>query len=269
MTATTNTTPASPNAAADSNWQWEPPTTERQARIELAIAYRMVHDLGWTDLGATHLSCAVPGEHAYLMLAWGLMFDEVTASNLVKISDDGSILDAPAGTQVNPAGVTIHSALHAARPDIGAVMHTHTAAGLAVSCHPQGLLPLSQHALRYWAGGGLPGHGTHDYEGIALDHAEGPRLAADLGDAELLLLRNHGLLTVGRDLPSAFSALYYAEVSCQMQVATLSQGIEPVLPDEQACLTAREQYDDSLGYMYRDWLAIKRTVERRHPDVTD
>jgi len=258
------------NTTAPANdWGWTPPNDERQARIELAAAYRMVHDLGWTDLGATHLSSSVPGEDAYLMLAWGLMFDEVTASNLVKIGDDGVIRNAPEGTRVNPAGVTIHTALHAARPDIGAVMHTHTAAGLAVSCHPQGLLPLSQHALRYWAGGELPGHGIHEYEGIALDQAEGPRLAADLGSAELLLLRNHGLLTVGPDLPTAFSALYYAEISCQMQVATLSQGIEPVLPNEQACLTARRQYEQSKSYMYRDWLAIMRTVEQRHADFAD
>lgn len=246
------------------SWGWAPPTTERDARIELAAAYRMVHDLGWTDLGATHLSAAVPGEDAYLMLAWGLMFDEVTASNLVKIGDDGVIRQAPVGTRVNPAGVTIHSALHGARPDVGAVMHTHTAAGLAVSCHPGGVLPLSQHALRFWNQ-----HGIHDYEGIALDGSEGPRLATDLGHAELLLLRNHGLLTVGPDLPSAFSALYYAEVSCQMQVATLSQGVEPVLPNEVACATAREQYEASKGYMYRDWLALMRSVERGHPDFAD
>lgn len=245
---------------------WTAPATERDARIELAAAYRMVHDLGWTDLGATHLSAAVPGEDAYLMLRSGLMFDEVTASNLVKIGDDGQVRSTqPEGAiEVNPAGVTIHSALHAARPDIASVMHTHTVAGMAVSTHPDGVLPLSQHALRF-AGC----HGTHAYEGIALDDAEGPRLAADLGDAELLLLRNHGLLTVGPDVPSALSALYYAEVSCQVQVAALSAGRDPVLPDDVAIKTAREQYDASRGYMYRDWMALLRTVERKHPDFAD
>ncbi len=248
--------------------QWTAPTTERAARIELAAAYRMVHDFGWTDLGATHLSGAVPGEDAYLMLQSGLMFHEVTASNLIKIGDDGEIRssgDADAtGVEVNPAGVTIHTALHAARPDIGSVMHTHTIAGMAVATHRDGLLPLSQHALRF-AGC----HGVHDYEGIALDDAEGPRLAADLGDAELLLLRNHGLLTVGPDVPSALSALYYAEISCQVQVAALSSTDKPVLASDEACAVARRQYAASVGYMYRDWMALLRTVERRHPDFAN
>lgn len=249
---------------------WSAPTNERDARVELAAAYRMVHDLGWTDLGATHLSAAVPGEDAYLMLRSGLMFHEVTASNLVKIGDDGEIRDpgtnstGDAVVEVNPAGVTIHTALHAARPDIGAVMHTHTVAGMAVSTHPDGVLPLTQHSLRFWGC-----HGTHDYEGIALDDTEGPRLAADLGDAELLLLRNHGLLTVGPDVPSALSALYYAEISCQAQVAALSMTATPVLPSADACETAAVQYRESLGYMYRDWMALMRTVEARHVDFAD
>lgn len=247
--------------------KWSAPTTERDARIELAAAYRMVHDFGWTDLGATHLSAAVPGEDAYLMLQSGLLFDEVTASNLVKIGHDGEVRHAgvpaagPGEIEVNPAGVTIHTALHAARPDIGSVMHTHTVAGMAVSTHPEGMLPLSQHSLRFWGC-----HGTHDYEGIALDDEEGPRLAADLGAGELLLLRNHGLLTVGPDVPSALSALYYAEVSCRVQVAALSSTREPVLPSDEACTTAREQYEAGLGYMYRDWMALLRTVEATHPD---
>ena len=248
--------------------KWSAPTTERDARVELAAAYRIVHDLGWTDLGATHLSAAVPGEDAYLMLQSGLMFNEVTASNLVKIGDDGQIRSAGSSAQgdieVNPAGVTIHTALHAARPDIGSVMHTHTVAGMAVSTHPNGVLPLSQHSLRFWGC-----HGTHDYEGIALDDAEGPRLAADLGAGELLLLRNHGLLTVGPDVPSALSALYYAEVSCQVQVAAMSSTDEPVLPSDEACKTARLQYEASLGYVYRDWMALLRTVEARHLDFAN
>ena len=247
--------------------KWSAPTTERDARVELAAAYRMVHDLGWTDLGATHLSAAVPGEDAYLMLQSGLMFHEVTATNLVKIGDDGEIQGPSDDIEVNPAGVTIHTALHAARPDIGSVMHTHTVAGMAVSTHPDGVLPLTQHSLRFWGC-----HGTHDYEGIALDDAEGPRLAADLGDGELLLLRNHGLLTVGPDVPSALSALYYAEISCQAQVATLASAAAsqspPVMPSDEACRTAREQYESSLGYMYRDWMALLRTVEAGHPDFS-
>ncbi|MEM7092423.1 MAG: class II aldolase/adducin family protein [Actinomycetota bacterium] len=246
---------------------WTPPTNERDARVELAAAYRMVHDQGWTDLGATHLSAAVPGEDAYLMLRSGLLFDEVTASNLVKIGDDGEIREPGCGTgaepvEVNPAGVTIHSALHAARPGIGSVMHTHTVAGVAVANHPDGVLPLSQHAMRFWRC-----HGTHDYEGIALDGAEGPRLAADLGDGELLLLRNHGLLTVGPDVPSAFSALYYAEFSCRIQLASFADpSTPPVVPDRETCDRTRAQYEASDGYCYRDWMAVLRRLEARHPD---
>ena len=244
-----------------SGHQWSAPTTERAARIELAAAYRMVHELGWTDLGATHLSAAVPGEPgSWLMIEFGLFFDEVTASNLVKLDHEGTILASRPGAVVNPAGVTIHAALHAARPDITSVMHTHTPAGLAVSCHPEGLLPLSQHALRFY-----DCHGAHDYEGVALDGNEGPRLAADLGDGELLLLRNHGLLAVGPSVPEAFSALYYAEVAAQMQVATLSSTADPVLPDPEVCAHTRKQYDASVGYCYRDWLGVLRQVGRNHP----
>lgn len=244
---------------------WHPPATEQQARIELAAAYRMVAELGWTDLGATHLSAAVPGEPGHwLMIEYGLFFDEVTASNLVKLDESGAIVTGRPGATVNPAGVTIHAALHGARPEISSVMHTHTPAGLAVSCHPDGLLPLSQHALRFY-----DCHGIHTYEGVALDGDEGPRLARDLADGELLILRNHGLLTVGPSVPEAFSALYYAETAAAMQVATLSSAAEPVLPASDVCAHTAKQYQDSTSYVFRDWAGILRTVEARHPDYSN
>ncbi|MFT7474321.1 MAG: ribulose-5-phosphate 4-epimerase/fuculose-1-phosphate aldolase [Verrucomicrobiales bacterium] len=174
---------------------WTMPENERDARIELAAAYRMASDLGWTDLCATHFSLRVPGEpDAYLLLQEGLFFEEVTASNLVKLGLDGSVRTD--GATVNPAGVTIHAALLAGKPHLQSVMHTN--AGVAVANNRHGLLPLSQHAMRFYEG-----FGQHRYEGVALDDDEGPRLVEHLGDHELLL----------------------------MQVATLSSTTDPVTPD--------------------------------------
>jgi len=243
--------------------RWTAPKTEHDARVELAVAYRYAYDLGWTDLGATHFSIRVPGEpDAYLLLREGLFFNEVTASNLVKLGLDGSVRTD--GVRVNPAGVTIHAALLEGHPEINSVMHTHTVAGVAVCNHPKGLLPLSQHALRFY-----DDVGRHDYEGVALDGEEGPRLVEHLGEHELMLLDNHGLLTAGATLPQAFSAMYYAEVACQMQVATLASTDTPVTPDLDTCRFTKKQHDDGHGYMYRDWMAIVRQVERQHPDFAD
>jgi ribulose-5-phosphate 4-epimerase/fuculose-1-phosphate aldolase len=243
--------------------RWSMPATERDARVELAAAYRFAFDLGWTDLGATHFSMRVPGEpDAYLLLRECLFFNEVTASNLVKLGLDGSVRTD--GVTVNPAGVTIHAALLAGKPELHSVMHTHTIAGVAVCSHPDGLLPLSQHALRFY-----DDVGRHDYEGVALDGEEGPRLIEHLADHELLLLDNHGLLTAGANVPMALSAMYYAEVACQMQVATLSATSNPVVPHVDTCTFTKKQHDDGHGYMYRDWMAILRQVERKHPAFAD
>lgn len=244
--------------------RWLPPTTERNARVELAAAYRMAFELGWTDLGATHFSCRLPEEpDAYLMLQAGHFFDEVTATNLVKVGLDGEIRDGRPGAEVNPAGVTIHGGILQERPDLMAVLHTHTAAGIAASCHPDGLLPLSQHAMRFFEH-----QGFHVYEGVALDDDEGPRLVKDLGDNELLLLRNHGLLAVGDSLPAAFSALYYGEFSATVQVATLSSVHAPIVPDDAVCRHSFEQYSHT-GYQFRDWLGTLRHITKHHPDFSD
>lgn len=238
---------------------WVAPVTEADARTELAAAYRMISELGWTDLGATHLSLRVPDEpDAYLLIQWGLFFDEVTADNLVKVGFDGQVRSHDGDREVNPAAVTIHGGLLGARSDLHAVVHTHTRAGIAATCHPEGLLPLSQHALRFWAR-----QGRHRYEGIALDDDEGPRLAADLGDNELLLLDNHGLLTVGSNMPEAFSAMYYAEFSAQVQVDVLAATQNPILVSEDECEVVAAQYEASSGYMYRDWMGLRRLLARR------
>ena len=166
---------------------------EWEVRVKLAAAYRLAALLRWTDHIYTHFSVRVPGPHEHFLInAFGLLFDEITASNLVKVDVDGAIIDDPLGLGINQAGYVIHSAIHRARPDLKAVLHTHTRDGAAVSAQRDGLLPISQHALAYYSRVVY-----HDYEGVALDLDEQARLVANLGDSNILILRNHGLLTGG------------------------------------------------------------------------
>src|SRR5438477_2646323 len=176
---------------------------EWKTRIDLAAAYRLVAFYGWDDLIFTHISARVPGaDHHFLLNPYGMMFDEVTASSFVKIDLDGiKVMDSP--HFINPAGFTIHSAVHAAREDALCVMHLHTEGGIAVSAQKDGLLPLSQQAMF-----ALSSLAYHDYEGLALDEKEKPRLVADLGNKHYLILRNHGLLTVGRTVAEAFLGMF-------------------------------------------------------------
>jgi ribulose-5-phosphate 4-epimerase/fuculose-1-phosphate aldolase len=194
---------------------------EWQARIDLAAAYRLVALYGWDDLIFTHISSRVPGpEHHFLLNPYGMMFDEVTASSLVKIDLEGNkVVDSP--YFINPAGFTIHSAVHAAREDALCVMHLHTDYGIAVSAQKDGLLPLSQQAM--FALGSLA---YHDYEGLALDENEKPRLVADFGNKKFMILRNHGLLTVGRTAAEAFLGMFLLERACKIQILAQSGGSE-------------------------------------------
>jgi ribulose-5-phosphate 4-epimerase/fuculose-1-phosphate aldolase len=181
---------------------------EWQTRVDLAACYRLIAMYGWDDLVFTHISARVPGpdEH-FLINAYGLLFEEMTASSLVKVDLNGEvIIDTP--HFINPAGFTIHSAVHEARSDVGCVLHTHTKAGVAVSTQLDGLLPLSQISLLP-----LASLSYHDYEGIAVNEEEKPRLVADLGSNTSLVLRNHGLLTVGATIPDAFLAMYALETA--------------------------------------------------------
>ena len=203
---------------------------EWNQRVNLAACYRLIAHYGWDDLVDTHISARVPGpEHHFLINPYGLMFDEITASSLVKVDLDGNQLTRSAYS-INPAGFTIHSAIHEAREDAGCVIHLHTPDGTAVASCPEGLLPLNQTAqlvtfdLAY-----------HDYEGIALDHDERPRLQKDLGDHNHMLLRNHGTLTVGRSVASAFERMYHLERACSMQVRTRALGT-PVYPVEEIAI---------------------------------
>jgi ribulose-5-phosphate 4-epimerase/fuculose-1-phosphate aldolase len=185
-------------------WEW---------RKDLAACYRLVALYGWDDLIFTHISARIPGpERHFLINPYGMLFGEITASSLVKVDLDGNkVMDSP--YEINPAGFVIHSAIHAAREDAHCVLHVHSVNGVAVSAQPDGLLPISQHSICV-----LGSLAYHDYEGIALHDDEKPRIVRDLGDKRLLMLRNHGLLTVGRTVSEAFVSMYMLETSCMIQL---------------------------------------------------
>ncbi len=196
---------------------------ERQLRVDLAACYRLVALYGWADLVFTHISARVPGpEHHFLINPYGMLFDEITASSLIKVDQHcNKLSDSP--HPVNPAGFIIHSCIHAGRHDVGCVLHTHTRAGVAVGAQKEGLLPISQQSTFV-----LSSLAYHDYEGVAVREDEQPRLRADLGSATFLILRNHGLLTVGKTVADAFLSMYAFETACQIQVAAQSGGGELV-----------------------------------------
>ncbi|WPH18580.1 class II aldolase/adducin family protein [Variovorax paradoxus] len=209
------------NANSQSEIQKLVSAEEWQLRVDLAACYRLVALYGWSDLVFTHISARIPGpEHHFLINPYGLMFDEITASSLVKVDQQcNKIIDSP--YPVNPAGFVIHSAVHAAREDIQCVLHTHTRAGIAVSAQKNGVLPISQQSTFV-----LASLAYHDYEGVAFRDDEKPRLQADMGNANFLMLRNHGLLTCGKTIADAFLSMYTFENTCQIQIAAQSGGSE-------------------------------------------
>lgn len=192
---------------------------EWQLRVDLAAAYRLVDLYGWSDLVFTHISARIPGpDHHFLINPYGLMFDEITASSLIKV-DLACEKVNPSPFPVNPAGFNIHSAIHEVRPDVGCVMHTHTVAGVAVSAQQRGVLPISQQSTFV-----LGSLAYHDYEGVAFLEAEKPRLQADLGHKRFLMLRNHGLLVASRTIADAFLNMHLFENTCRIQLAAQSGG---------------------------------------------
>lgn len=211
---------------------------EWEVRVTLAAAYRIAAQLRWTDHIYTHFSARVPGEHEHFLInPYGLLFDEISASNLVKVDIDGTLVDDPLGLGINQAGYVIHSAIHRARPDLKAVLHTHTRDGAAVSAQRSGLLPLSQHALAYYSRVVY-----HEYEGVALDLDEQQRLVANLGDSNILILRNHGLLTGGVSIEHAFRELHGLERACNIQIAAQAGGNADLLHAPAAAIEkVREQ----------------------------
>ncbi|MFT7401666.1 MAG: ribulose-5-phosphate 4-epimerase/fuculose-1-phosphate aldolase [Hydrogenophaga sp.] len=232
--------------------------TEWQLRCDLAAAYRLVALYGWSDLVFTHISARIPGpEHHFLINPYGLMFDEITASSLLKVDQAGNQLsDSP--FSVNPAGFTIHSCVHAARDDAGCVLHTHSRAGVAVSAQQCGVLPISQQSTFV-----LASLGYHSYEGVALREDEQPRLQADLGRNNYLMLRNHGLLTVGKSIADAFLSMYIFESVCRIQIDAQAGG-ELVMIDPQILQGMAQVMKTATAGQGANiaWPALLRKLER-------
>ncbi|MEU1785750.1 class II aldolase/adducin family protein [Streptomyces sparsogenes] len=250
------------------------PTAEEELRLrrELAAVYRLVAHFRMTDLIFTHISLRLPGpDHHFLINPYGMLFEEITASNLVKIDLDGNAVD-PTPHRVNPAGFVIHSAIHKARPDARCVLHTHSRSGCAVAAQSDGLLPLNQISMEFYNRVAY-----HDYEGVALNLDEQKRLVHDLGTHPVMILRNHGLLTVGSSAAQAFLRMYYLDKACQIQVEAQAGGSAVVLPDPTVCdYTARQLNGETDESDYQDddaydlaWAALLRLLERVAPDYRD
>lgn len=239
---------------------------EWQVRIDLAACYRILAMFGWDDLVFTHASARVPGpDDHFLINAYGMMFEEITASSLVKVDLNGAkVIDSP--YPINPAGFVIHSAVHEVRHDAACVLHVHTKAGIAVSAQPEGLLPISQTSLFPYAT-----LAYHDYEGVALNDEEKPRLVADLGESQAMILRNHGLLTTGTTIPDAVLMMYLLETACQIQIMAQSAGgdliriKQPIIDGIQA--QAQEATKGMGGALI--WPGLLRKLDRRDSSFRD
>jgi ribulose-5-phosphate 4-epimerase/fuculose-1-phosphate aldolase len=248
-------------------------TVEWDLRVQLAAAYRMVDLMGWSELIWTHTTVRVPGsEHHFLINPYGLRFDEVCASNLVKVDLHGNIIGDQT-QEINPAGFVIHSAIHMVRPDVRCIMHTHTVAGMAVAALQSGLLPIGMYALGYYNRVAY-----HDFEGPSVDLEERTRLAANLGDKNVLILRSHGLLTCGQTVAQTFVRMYRLERACQVQLAAASAGSALIVPPEEVCEVSAELSDDFLvaegdkGYSRNpnpEFAALMRLLDKRDPSYRE
>ena len=243
---------------------------EYATRIDLAAAFRLVDLYGWSDMLATHLSARIPGPNEHFLInPVGMMFEEMTASCLVKVDIDGNIL-SESEFGINPAGYTIHSAVHMGRKDAGCVMHTHTAAGLGVATQKSGLLPLTQMALAV-----IAQTGYHDYEGPAFDLGERDRLIKDLASNNVLILRNHGLLTVGKTVAEAFVWLFRAERACRFQLSFQQAGVSPQeIPKEVQNVSIERSKKAISASGHRpigdfEWPAVIRKLNRENPGYAD
>ncbi|HEX3673433.1 MAG TPA: class II aldolase/adducin family protein [Rhizomicrobium sp.] len=251
-----------PAATAIESLEGKVSAEEWQLRVDLAATYRLIALHGWDDMIFTHISARVPGpDHHFLINPYGLLFDEITASSLVKIDIDGNkVQDTP--YPVNPAGFTIHSALHMNRDDAHCIIHVHTDDGVAVSAQADGLLPLDQHAMMI--AGDLA---YHDYEGVALDLDERDRLVHDIGAKNVMILRNHGTLTIGKNCADAFLRMYYLERACTMQVRALSGGAKPNWPNqgvpEKTAGQGAMAFNGLVGMLA--WPALLRKLDRTDP----
>ncbi len=252
MTATVQLTETVKNQVSAEEWE---------LRVDLAAAYRLIAHYGWDDLIFTHISVRVPGpEHHFLINPYGFLFEEITASSLVKVDLNGEkVMESP--YQINPAGFTIHSAVHEGRESAKCVMHTHTTNGIAVSAQEQGLLPLSQQSLFC-----LSSMSYHDYEGVALRDDEKPRLVADLGNANFMILKNHGLLTCAPTIADTFLAMYTLEVACDIQIKAQASNNLIMVPKE-VMANMMEQATESTNGMggALAWPALLRKLDRQDP----
>ncbi len=251
MSAKAATVGKRPQNISDEEWQ---------VRVDLAAAYRLVAHFGWDDLIFTHLSARVPGgDHHFLINPYGLMFHEITASSLVKIDQEGTIVEDN-GYSVNPAGFTIHSAIHMAREDAGCVMHLHNHAGTAVSAQKCGLLPITQTGMLVYNR-----IAYHEYEGVALNLDERERIVRDMGDKDIMILRNHGTLTIGKSVPEAFTLMYFLENACEKQIRAQAAG-ELYFPPQEAIDTTREQSEAGLTQVAPlIWPGLIRTLDAKDP----
>jgi len=240
---------------------------EWETRVDLAACYRLVHHYGMDDLVYNHISARVPGEEGHFLInAYGMTYDEMTASSLVKIDFEGKVVqDSGTGYGINHAGFVIHSAVHKGRPDVGCVIHTHSIAGMAVSALDCGLLPLTQTAMYF------DGVGMHDYESVAIDLDEQQRLVRDLGSWKAMILRNHGLLAVGPSIAEAFTNIYWLDRACQAQVAAMSCNSKLRLPSAEVVEKTRHLYKPETRRRWgpMEWPALLRFVERRYPGFRD
>ena len=240
---------------------------EWQARVDLAACYRLVALWDMTDMIANHISMRVPGEPEHFLInAYGLLYEEITASSLIKIDLDGNIIQKPDFDYgVNRAGFVIHSAIHRARPDAHCVIHTHTPVGMAVSSMQCGFLPMTQTAMRFAR------VAYHTYEGVAVNLEEQERLVADLGDADLMVLRNHGLLVVAPTIPQAFSNIYRAELACKAQVMAMNSGTPLVMPTPEVIALTNHLYRPEVRRPFGvlEWPALMRKLDRIDPGFRD
>ena len=243
---------------------------EWQTRVDLAAAYRLVDHYGMCDMHLNHISARVPGSHEHFLInPFGMMYEEITASCLIKIDLDGNIIDNPnPNYSINLPGYVIHSAIHRARPDVGCVLHTHTPAGMAVSTLKCGLLPLTQTAMRFAK------VAYHDYEGVVVNLDEQQRLVDNLGDCEVMIMRNHGLLSVGETIASAFASIIRLERACQTQILAMSCNSELLTPPQSVIDLSNQQLSssptpDASGRRRPqgaiEWPALLRMLDRRDP----
>jgi len=239
---------------------------EWQKRVDLAACYRLIHHFGMDEMIANHISTRVPGEDdAFLINPYGLLYDQMYASGFIKIDLDGNVLFNPTEYGVNQAGFVIHSAVHRARHEVDCVIHTHTLAGMAVSAMKCGLLPLAQTAMRFID------VGYHDYEGVAINMDEQERLVKDLGNREVLILRNHGLIATGASIPEAFNNIFRLERACQLQVMALSCNTELSMPPREVVEASNHLYLPGVRRRFglMEWPALLKRLDSIDPSYRD